>query len=58
MVTSVVAEWRSKPQIPCESTSPRPGENWWDEERIFRNLEQVQVLKSYIIRFPTCGFTF
>jgi hypothetical protein len=39
------------PQIPCESTSPRPGERWWDNERVFRNLGQVQVLKSHILGF-------
>jgi hypothetical protein len=33
--------------IPRESTSSGPGERWWDNDRVFRNLGQVQVLKSH-----------
>jgi hypothetical protein len=28
----LVAEWRSKPQIPHESTSSGPGERWWGND--------------------------
>jgi hypothetical protein len=55
----LVAEWRSKPQNPCESTSPGPGEHWWDNEWVmFLAWDTYKSLKAKSSQFSTCGLMF
>jgi hypothetical protein len=58
MATGVVAEWRRKPQISCESTSPGTGESLGVTNKFFGTWDTYKSLKAVTKSFSLVGLYF